>query len=101
MQKTISAFEARRQFGKVLDGVVAKGDEVIVERHGNPVAVVVSIEEYQQMRRQRDEARARFFAAAEAAGKSANLPPEVAEALVAEVIESVRRGLPVQVDGDA
>jgi prevent-host-death family protein len=44
-ETTISAFEARRKFGKVLDTVAANGNSVIVERHGEPVAVVISIAE--------------------------------------------------------
>lgn len=48
MEKTVCAFEARRQFGKILDAVAGKGDSVIVERHGEPAAAVVPIERYNQ-----------------------------------------------------
>ncbi len=53
MEKTISAFEARRNFGRVLQEVMSNNDNVIVERHGEPVAVVVPVEVYKQWQRSR------------------------------------------------
>lgn len=46
---TMSARDARRQFGKVLESVGQRGEEVVVERRGKPVAVFVSISTYRQM----------------------------------------------------
>ena len=46
MERTIGAFDARRQFGKVLNDVIAKGDQYVVERHGEPIAAVVPIHIY-------------------------------------------------------
>ena len=34
MEGKIAAFDARRQFGKVLNQVATKGDHYVVERHG-------------------------------------------------------------------
>jgi prevent-host-death family protein len=89
-ETTISAFDARRKFGKVLDSVAAGGDSVIVERHGEPVAVVVSVPAYRQWQQQREEARSRFFERARQSAERANLDPEEAEALVAEAVAEVR-----------
>lgn len=89
-ETTISAFDARRKFGKVLDSVAAGGDNVIVERHGEPVAVVVPVAAYRQWQQQREEARARFFALMRESAERANMDPEEAEALVAEAIAEVR-----------
>jgi prevent-host-death family protein len=54
MEKIIGAFEVRRKFGELLDEVT-KGDKVVVERHGKPVAAVVPIELYEQWKRQRQQ----------------------------------------------
>jgi prevent-host-death family protein len=89
-ETTMSAFDARRKFGKVLDSVAASGTNVIVERHGEPVAVMISIAAYRQSERLREQARARFFERVQQISERVNLDPEEAEALVAEAIAEVR-----------
>jgi prevent-host-death family protein len=89
-ETTISAFDARRKFGKLLDSVASKGDNVIVERHGEPVAAVVPIAAYRQWQQQREEARARFFERMREAAERANLDPDEAEAIAAEAVAEVR-----------
>lgn len=42
--KTIAALEAKNRFGELLD--TAQREPVTIEKHGRPVAVVVSAEEY-------------------------------------------------------
>jgi len=86
----MSAFDARRKFGKVLDSVAANGNNVIVERHGVPVAVVIPIADYRKSERLREQARARFFERAQQIAERVNLDPEEAEALVAEAVAEVR-----------
>ena len=86
MEKTITALDARRQFGRVLDEVADKGDRYIVERHGEPVAAVIPIELYEQWKRARDS----FFDRMEAIGRRVNMPEEEAEQLVQEAIRAVR-----------
>ena len=90
VETTVSAFDARRKFGKVLDRVAGGRDSVIVERHGEPVAVVIPIAVYRQWQQQRDEARARFFERARQAAEHANLDPDEADALAAEAVAEVR-----------
>ena len=41
---SMSAHEAKSRFGKLLDA--AQSDPVTIEKHGRPVAVLVSMEEY-------------------------------------------------------
>jgi prevent-host-death family protein len=86
MEKTISAFEARRQFGKLLNDISGKGDRVVVERHGEAVAVVVPIEVYEQWKR----SRAEFFDRMRAVADRANLTPQEADELAAEAVGAVR-----------
>ncbi len=59
MPKTMSASAAKNQFGAVLGWVRDNGDEVIVESHGEPRAVIISYSEYETLQALRDEARRR------------------------------------------
>lgn len=86
MEKTVPAFEARRQFGKILQDVLSRGDQYVVERHGEPVAAVVPIEVYKQWKRMREA----FFAKIRAAAEHANMTPEEAGALAEEALRAVR-----------
>jgi prevent-host-death family protein len=87
MENLIPAFEARRQFGKLLQNVAAKGDTYVVERHGEPVAAVVPIEVYEQWKQQRSE----FFARWRQAAERADLAPDEADKLAKEAVRAVRR----------
>jgi prevent-host-death family protein len=51
MEKTIGAFEARRSLGKLIEEAFYKNDAFIIERSGRPMAVIVSIEDYQTWQR--------------------------------------------------
>ena len=53
--KTMSAFEARQQFGQLLEEVYYKHDQVLIKRGKKPMAVVISIEEYESYLKQRRE----------------------------------------------
>ena len=86
MEKRIAAFEARRNFGKVLRDVTTKGDRFLIERHGEPVAAVVSIEIYNQWKKARDD----FFASIRAAQACADLSPEAADDLAVEAVGAAR-----------
>ena len=48
MKRRLSAVEARKKLGEVLDGVYYRGDEVVIERAGKPLAVVVPVKLYEQ-----------------------------------------------------
>jgi prevent-host-death family protein len=86
MEKSITAFEIRRQFGKVLQEVAARGDHYVVESHGEPVAAVVPIEVYEQWKRGREA----FFAKIDDVAGRANLSPEQAEGEAREAVAAVR-----------
>jgi prevent-host-death family protein len=70
METRLTAFEARRQFGKVLTRIGA-GERLIVERHGEPVAAIVPMEVYAQWQRAREEFMGRVRELAERAGMEA------------------------------
>lgn len=86
MEKTVSAFDARRNFGEILQEVAANGDNIVVQRHGKPVAVVVPMHVYQQWQRSREA----FFEKIRQAAERADLSPEEGEPLVERAIEDVR-----------
>ncbi len=88
MEKTVGAFEVRRQFGRILEDVIARSDRFVVERHGEPVAALVPIEVYEQWKRARGE----FFARLRTVSQAANLAPDEAERLATEAVEATRAG---------
>lgn len=87
MEKTVGAFEARRQFGQILKQVSGKGESYVVEYHGEPVAAVVPIKDYTKMKQRREE----FIQRMRAAAARANMPYDEAMQLVQEEIQAVRR----------
>ncbi len=86
MEKKVGAFEARRQFGSILQNVVADRDRYVIERHGQPVAAVVPIEIYEQWKRQRKA----FFDQIRTIAEEANVSEDEATELVNEAIQAVR-----------
>lgn len=57
MIKTISVTEARRKFGWLIKEV-SKGQDYVVTQKGKPLAVLISIEKYQQRQEQEKEVEA-------------------------------------------
>lgn len=57
----MTAQEARQRLGEILEGA-RRGDEVIIERAGKPMGVMISPARYAEMERQREESRNRLFA---------------------------------------
>lgn len=45
--KSMSAKEAKNGFGLLLD--TARAEPVVIEKHGRPVVVVLSVEQYQRL----------------------------------------------------
>jgi len=56
MLKKISAMKARQNLGQIMNEVSLKGDDYIIERAGKPLVAVVSMEKFQTLQRDRDEA---------------------------------------------
>ena len=57
MKRRISAVEARKRLGEILESVFYRGDEVVIERAGKAMAVVIPAERYEAM----EKSRERFF----------------------------------------
>lgn len=86
MVKTLSAWEARRQFGKVLRDVIRDGESFVVESHGEPVAAVVPLHVLQSWERERQA----FFDHMREVSARAGRSDEEAAAIVATAIDRVR-----------
>ena len=90
MTKLIPGMTARKNFGELLGGIFYKGDEVIVERAGKPMGVLIPMGQYQKLERQRTCAQAKkehLWAAIPAVQDK-----ETAERKILKEVEAVRHG---------
>jgi prevent-host-death family protein len=51
MERVVSATEARARFGELMRRAVEGHEIIVVERRGKPHVVVLSVEEYQRLRK--------------------------------------------------
>ena len=92
MQRTINAQAARQRLGELLEGVYYRGDEVVIERAGKPMGVVISPQRYADIERRRAEARERFWQAIdEIREQNKDVDPDEVQRVVDETIAEVRR----------
>lgn len=91
-RRTISAMEARKHFGELLESVYYRGDAVTIERAGKPMAVVVPAADYEAFdAKRREEAKERFFAIVDTIhARNAHIPADEVERDVAEALRQVR-----------
>jgi prevent-host-death family protein len=54
VKRKVSALEARRRLGELLESVYYRGDEVVIERAGKVMAVIVPAERYAAIERSRE-----------------------------------------------
>ena len=54
MLKTITAIKARQNLGQLMNEVVIKEDDYIIERAGKPLVAVIPIEKYRQIQRAKE-----------------------------------------------
>ena len=92
MEKTVGAFEARRQIGPIIKDVAGKGDRYLVDYHGESVVAVVPMDLYERWTQQREA----FFDRLEEMAATADLSSEEADDVAAQAVRAVRRSsLPV------
>jgi len=87
MKRTISAVEARKRLGEILESVYYRGDEVVIERAGKPMAVVIPSSRYEAMNRNRERM---WDLIEKAQQRNKDVPPEVIEREIEEAIREVR-----------
>jgi len=87
VKRRISAVEARKRLGGILDGIYYRGDEVIIERAGKAMAVVIPVARYEAMERSGE----RLFELTEKNWESnKDVPYEEIEREVQQAVEEVR-----------
>lgn len=89
MEKKIGSADVRRRFGQLLEEVYYRGDTVVVERRGRPMAALVPLDLYESWQ----ELREQFFDLLEDARESnQDVSPKVLEKEIGDAIRAVRQG---------
>jgi prevent-host-death family protein len=69
MTKAVPAVKARQQFGTLLNEVDLKGTQVVIERAGKPMAVMISYRQFDAWFRERENSFERLGAVADTVAK--------------------------------
>src|SRR5581483_7631265 len=87
MSRRVTVEELQQSLDESIQGVADRGDEIVVERNGQPLAAVVPMREYEALKRSRD----RFWELIEL-NRAANrdVDPTEVEAAVEQAIREVR-----------
>lgn len=88
--KTLSSREARANFSNLLSSVYRTKEPVIIEKYGKPVALVISMEEYQRLQDERERAWAAVERVRE---RNADKDPDEVLRNVTAEVEAVRHEL--------
>lgn len=88
VKRTVTALDARRRLGELLESVYLRGDEVVIERAGKPMAVVIPAGRYESL--ERDRERLWKFVERAQAGNDDLSDADVAKS-VDDAISQVRR----------
>ncbi len=87
MEKTISAMEARKNFGRILEETHYQGNVFVIKRAAKPMAALVPLEQYQQWQLHREE----FFAMIDQAQeRTSQFPSTELEETIAEAVQAVK-----------
>lgn len=90
MTTRIPARAACENFDTLLENVSSRGEEVIIERAGKPMGVIISIDEYQKLQQRRAGAIRRLHSLRSVLAPTDSL--ELAEQEILEETELVRHG---------
>ena len=90
MKRTLSAMEARRKFGEMLEDV-RRGDEVVIERAGKIMGVLIPPDRYQMIETRREQAvNTMQRIQAEIREQTKDIPTDEIERMVDEAVRDVR-----------
>ena len=88
MAKKVSAIEARRGLGKLLEEVYYRGDQYVIERAGRPMAAVVPLWQLEEWQKRRE----RFFGTVdEVRTRNRSVDPKAVEQDVAAAVNAARK----------
>lgn len=94
MALRVGTVEARRSFSRLIGEAGFKGEHIVIERSGTPMAVLIGFDEYERLiaarAREREERLKRLLSIAE---RNPDVSPEQVEADVAEAVAAVRGNL--------
>jgi prevent-host-death family protein len=91
MASRMGTVEARRSFSRLIGEAGFKGEHIIIERSGTPLAVLIGFDEYERLIAARAREReARFKRLLSIAERNPDVSPEQVEADVAEAVAAVR-----------
>ena len=88
MKKTITAMEARRKFGEILEGVHYRNDEVVIQRNGKTMGVLISPDQYEIIEQNRERLWETIDAIRE---RNKDVPYDVIQREVDEAVSAVRK----------
>lgn len=89
MKRTFSAVDARKHLGEILEGVYYRGDEVVIERAGKPMAAVIPTTMYESIKQRRERL---FEMIEEIQERNKDVPYEVIQREVDQAVREVREG---------
>jgi prevent-host-death family protein len=87
MVRKVTAMKVRDNLGQLLDEVYYRGDEVVIERAGRAMAVLVPVGRYEQYRQDRNE---RFRILERLKARTKKIPPKKLDGTIDEAIRSAR-----------
>lgn len=87
MVKKVSAMKIRDNLGELLNEVYYRGDEVVIERAGKAMAVLVPVSRYEQYLKERQE---RFKILDRIKARTKKIPAKVLDATIDEAVRAVR-----------
>ena len=91
MTQTMKASEARGAWSKLLNQVFRRETRVVVEKHGIPIAAIISAEDLRMLNELEAERRRRFEVLDEIRGVLANVSTEDLEQEVEQAITEARK----------
>jgi prevent-host-death family protein len=87
MVKKVPAMKVRDNLGQLLDEVYYRGDEVVIERAGKAMAVLVPVGRYEQYQRERRE---RFKILDQIKAKTRRIPAKRLDGMIDEAVRASR-----------
>ena len=87
MVRKVTAMKVRDSLGELLDEVYYRGDEVVIERAGRAMAVLVPVGRYEQYRQDRNE---RFKILEQIKARTKRIPGRKLNATILEAIRAAR-----------
>ncbi len=88
MEKKISAMQARRNLGRLLEETYYRGDVFVIQRAAKPVAALVPLAQYRQWQLRREQ----FFALIDQVQeRTRQIPATELEEAIAQAVDAVKQ----------